>query len=178
MKDLRFNKFDKIIYKLRWCIIKGVKIINQDKYIHLYKKLLFDYGMKIDPNDLGYIDPSAFFDNYDYSFITLGKNVTISRDVLLLNHDFSINKALICMKEKRQGYFLKRIDIGNNCFIGARVILLPGTKIGDNCIIGAGAVVKGIIPENSVVAGNPARIICQIDEFGRKHLDKDDFVSI
>ncbi|MHB1152800.1 MAG: acyltransferase [Eubacteriales bacterium] len=49
--------------------------------------------------------------------------------------------------------------MGKNTFIGARVTLLQGTKIGNNCLIGAGSVVKGNIPNNSIVIGNPAKVI-------------------
>ena len=43
--------------------------------------------------------------------------------------------------------------------------ILMGTSIGDNCIIGAGSIVKGNFPENVVIAGNPAKVICTLDEF-------------
>ena len=60
------------------------------------------------------------------------------------------------------------VYIGNNVFIGMGATILMGADIGDNCIIGAGSVVKGTIPPNSVVAGNPARVICNLDEYARK----------
>lgn len=49
--------------------------------------------------------------------------------------------------------------IGKKCFIGARSIIMCGVHIGDECIVGAGAVVTKDVPSNSIVAGNPARII-------------------
>ena len=72
---------------------------------------------------------------------------------------------------------VRPIIIGNNCFIGARVTLLPGTQVGDNVIIGAGAVVKGTIPANSIVVGNPANIIGHTEEYGRKHLETGDYIK-
>lgn len=51
------------------------------------------------------------------------------------------------------------ITIRDNVFIGAFAIVLPGSNVGNNCIIGAGCVVKGMIPDNSVVIGNPCKII-------------------
>lgn len=176
MKDLRFNKVDKIMYKIRWFLIRTVKILSQDKYVRMYRKLLADYGMNIDPNNWGYIDPSVFFDNYDYQKITIGQNVTISRDVLVLNHDFSITQGLTAMGMKQTGYFLQEVNIGNDCFIGAKAVLLPGAFIGKHSIVGAGAVVKGTIPENSVVIGNPARVIGSTSDFGRKHYEKKDYI--
>lgn len=70
--------------------------------------------------------------------------------------------------------FLKKtkvgqVNIGNNCFIGWGAIILPNIKIGNNCIIGAGTIVTRDIPDNSVVTGNPAKIIGKTDEFINKH---------
>lgn len=49
--------------------------------------------------------------------------------------------------------------IGNQTFIGANSLIMPGIKVGNNCIVGAGSVVTKDVPDNSLVAGNPARIL-------------------
>ena len=49
--------------------------------------------------------------------------------------------------------------IGNDVWIGARVIILPGVRIGDGAVIGAGSVVTNDVPSLGVVAGNPAKLI-------------------
>lgn len=49
--------------------------------------------------------------------------------------------------------------IGKRCFIGAHAIILPGVRVGDECVIGAGSVVSQDVPSNSIVAGNPARVV-------------------
>lgn len=49
--------------------------------------------------------------------------------------------------------------IGRNSFIGAHSIIMPGVRVGDECIVAAGAVVTQDVPDHSIVAGNPARII-------------------
>ena len=51
------------------------------------------------------------------------------------------------------------IEIGKNCFIGCNALILKGTRLGDNCVVGAGAVVCGEFEADSVIAGNPARVI-------------------
>jgi acetyltransferase-like isoleucine patch superfamily enzyme len=155
-----------------------MKLVSQDWYITSYRALLKSYGMHVEPDHNGYIDPSAFFDNYDYSLITIGQHVTISRDVLILNHDFSISQGLQAAKLGEIGFFLKEVIIGDNCFIGAKAILLPGTFIGENTIIGAGAVVKGNIPQNSVVVGNPAKVIDKTTDFGFRHREIMDFIEV
>lgn len=59
----------------------------------------------------------------------------------------------------KQGHESKDVIIGNGVWVGARCILLPGTRLGDHCIIAAGSVVSFEIPPFSIAAGNPARVI-------------------
>lgn len=53
----------------------------------------------------------------------------------------------------------KDVRIGKNCFIGGNSLIMPGVVIGDSCIVAAGAIVTRDVPEGSIVAGNPARVI-------------------
>lgn len=135
-----------------------------------------------DISKTGFIANNVDFDSLIYSkYITIGQKTIISSNVKFLVHDYSIGsamRALNCndVKDGKLPHFIKEIKVGNNSFIGTRAILLPGTEVGDNCIIGAGAVVKGIIPNNSIVAGNPGKIIQTTDEFVKKHLSKTDFI--
>lgn len=66
------------------------------------------------------------------------------------------------------------IVVGNNVQIGSNAIILPGVNIGDNVIIGAGSIVTKDVPNNTVVAGIPARAIESLEEYYLKH--KEDFV--
>jgi acetyltransferase-like isoleucine patch superfamily enzyme len=60
------------------------------------------------------------------------------------------------------------IEVGDNVTIGMRSIILPGVKIGSNCIVGCASVVNRNVPDHSVVAGVPARVIGTLDEYERK----------
>lgn len=66
----------------------------------------------------------------------------------------------------------KAVKIGNNVFIGAESIILPGTTICDNCIVwGGGTVIKGQTVPNSIYAGNPAKRIGDVENFAKKYID-------
>lgn len=66
----------------------------------------------------------------------------------------------------------KDVYIGENCWIGAGVIIVPGVKIGKNVVIGGGSVVTKDIPDNVMAAGNPCRIIREVDERDREFFYK------
>ena len=89
--------------------------------------------------------------------LTIGNNTTISSATILM-HDGSTFKHL--------GYSrVGCVTIGDDTFIGADAIVLPGVKIGNKVIIGAGAVVTKDIPDGMIVAGNPARIIGKTQDY-------------
>ena len=118
-----------------------------------------DNGMKLgqDPSiqDQVMLDPSHSW------LISIGDRVTLAPRVCILAHDASTKRAL--------GYTLiAPVSIGNDVFIGAGTIVLPGVSIGDNVIIGAGSVVTHNIPSNTVYGGNPAQLICSIDDYFAK----------
>ena len=143
--------------------------------IWYYRKL----GVNIDA-PITYISPDVYFDSANYSAITIHSGVTISREVMFLVHDYSIHIAMVNMgwraPKGKTAHFIKPISVGKDSFIGARVSLLPGTEIGENCIIGAGSVIKGKIPANSIVIGNPARIVGDTREWAKEKMKRKDWV--
>ncbi|OKZ21185.1 MAG: hypothetical protein BHV77_08815 [Bacteroides sp. 43_108] len=106
-----------------------------------------------------YIHHDVYIDNVGH--IEIGKNIVISTKAILLAHDYS-PKVKEFYTGVNQGKYIHSLKIGDNVFIGAGAIILPNTTIGNYCIIGAGAVVKGYIPDYSVVVGNPCKIIKSI----------------
>lgn len=89
--------------------------------------------------------------------LKIGNNVTITGARILL-HDASTYKFIGYTK-------VGEVTIGDDVFVGNGAIILPNTHIGSRVIIGAGCVVAKDIPDNSVVVGNPCRIICSCDEY-------------
>lgn len=84
--------------------------------------------------------------------IEIGQNCLIGPEVSIFDSDFH---GLVDRRQPMKS----AVKIGNNVFIGSRVIILKGVHIGDNSTIAAGAVVTGEVPANVVAAGNPARVI-------------------
>ena len=153
--------------------------LNKQAYIRKYPKYLRRLGVKISekPGDC-WISPTIFLDSSGYDMIEIGDGCTISFDVVILVHDYSINNAFraVGVGEAERHRVIKRpVKIGNNCFIGARAVIMPGAVLGDSCIVGSGAVVRGRIPAGSIVSGNPATVIADVESFAKKHAERKDY---
>ena len=99
--------------------------------------------------------------------VSIGNNVTVSAPVQLLTHDNSIIK----LSQGRATDIFGAIRIGNNCFVGANTVILPGVTLSDNVIVAAGSVVtKSFLEENIIIGGNPARKIGTWDTSLQKNM--------
>ena len=88
--------------------------------------------------------------------VTIGRYVNMGPEVVVYTQNHAFNRIDIPMQ--KQGYDnVRPVVIGDDVWIGRRVIILPGVKIGEGCVIGAGAIVAKDIPPYSVVVGNPAK---------------------
>lgn len=157
----------KALNLLFWLLDK----VDKKHYILWYPKYLCWLGVDIDAVDAQgtWISPTIFLDSSNYSMIHIGKNVTISFDVAILVHDYSIVHAARERGRVCHSIINKPVFIGNNCFVGARTMILPGSIIGDNCIIGAGSVVRGQLEPKSIYAGDPCVRIGSIENFAEKY---------
>jgi len=95
--------------------------------------------------------------------IEMGNNVTITAGVQIITHDGST--CLVLDKNGRRHQHFAAVTIGDNVFIGVNSIIMPGITIGSNVVVGAGSVVTRDIPDGSVFAGNPARLITGFEAF-------------
>ncbi|MDE4085891.1 acyltransferase [Planococcus maritimus] len=97
--------------------------------------------------------------------ITIGNNVTITVGVRFITHDGGMWTVRKARPEYEYANIVGKIVIGDNVFVGMDSLLLPGISIGDNSIVAAGSVVTKSFPSNSVIGGNPARLITDLDTY-------------
>ncbi len=127
-----------------------------DEGFSLFPPFNADYGRNIRVGKNVFINSGCCFQ--DQGGIEIGDNALIGQQVVIatLNHDLQ--------PDKRGNMFPVPVKIGNNVWIGAKATILPGVTIGNGAVIAAGAVVTKDVPENTVVAGIPARIIKNIQD--------------
>ncbi len=155
----------------------AVKVMTLARVKSRHRFLLKAYrrwGMRMKewPN---YLSTRSDVDGTDYSLIYLGQGVTISSYVRLLTHDWSphtIGKAMGIYTEKPLGRF-GAISIGDFSFIGTGSIIMPGATIGRGCVIGAGTVVRGMVPDFSVMIGSPGKIVGDSRELMQKMAERE-----
>lgn len=138
------NWMKELIYRLRGdhttekLVSMGMKVGKNFKRLH---------GVILDPSHCWLIE--------------IGDNVTLAPGVHVLCHDASTKTFLNYTR-------IGRVTIGNNVFIGAESVILPGVTIGSNVIVGANSTVTHDIPDGSVVAGSPARMLCTLEQYLNK----------
>lgn len=96
----------------------------------------------------------------DPAYVRIGSNCILS-SCTLVGHDASVGVLNNIYNKKLDS--VGKIDIGDNCFIGMGVIVLPDVTVGPNAIVAAGAVVTKDVPSGVIVGGVPAKIIGKID---------------
>ncbi|CDU10324.1 sugar O-acetyltransferase [Vibrio diabolicus] len=105
----------------------------------------------------------------DDTYIYIGNSVMIGPNVALATAGHPIEPEL----RREVAQFNIPIHIGDNVWIGANSVVLPGVKIGENSVIGAGSVVTKDIPSNVVAVGNPCRVLREIGEHDKEFYYKE-----
>lgn len=126
-----------------------------------------DYGTHIEVG-------KNFFANYnctilDVAKVKIGDNCQMAPNVAI----YTAGHPLHPVSRNSMYEYGISVEIGNNVWIGGNTVILPGVHIGDNCVIGAGSVVTKDIPDWSVAAGNPCKVIRQITEADKKYYYRD-----
>ena len=150
---------------------KRLKYLFANRSLHgiIHRSLVIIYVLylkKIRQVDIGddcVVHRRATLDRINPRGVHIGDRVRISAGAVIFAHDY--------YKATTRGS-VGRVDtyIGNQCNIGGYALILSGVKIGNNVIVGAGAVVTKDVPDNCIVAGNPAKIIkkdIELDEYGK-----------
>lgn len=130
-----------------------------------------DYGCNIYMGNNVSVNMNCTF--VDCNKITIGDNVLIASNVQIYTaaHPIELEERLTPdWTPDSDEYFCRTfalpVTVGDGCWIGGGVIILPGVSIGKGCVIGAGSVVTKDIPDNSLAVGNPCRVIRKINQKG------------
>ena len=162
--------------------INGKPIKNQPIIINGKGKIIF--GNKV---CFGVTKSIGFHSQYSYiearnnsSSIVFGDDIQINNNCNFIAGNSSINIGSRCriginccimdsdfhnidpVKRNDSNYVSKPVKIGENVLIGNSVSILKGVALGNNCVVGTGAIVTKSFPENSIIAGNPARLIGKV----------------
>ena len=87
--------------------------------------------------------------------VRIGSNVLIGPNVQI----YAVSHPMDAEERRRGEEWGEDVAIGDDCWIGGGAVICPGVTVGARCIVGAGAVVTKDVPDDTVVAGNPARVI-------------------
>ena len=152
----QFNNLSPDKLEERKNLIKKIIGKTGDKY-WIEQPFICDYGYNIEIGENFYSNHNLTI--LDCAKVIFGENVFIGPNVSFYTAEHSIDYE----KRNKGLEYARPITVGNNVWIGGGVNILSNVKIGNNVVIGAGSVVTKDIPDNVVVAGNPARIIKELN---------------
>lgn len=161
----KLNTVDRSDFDAIKVIVK--ELLGKSENAFINPPFYCDYGFNIETG-------KNFFANYNCTILDVGK--VIIGDYCQLAPNVAIYTAghPIHPDSRNSGYeYGIDVTIGDNCWIGGNSVICPGVHIGDNVVIGAGSVVTRDIPDWSVAAGNPCKVIRKITDADRKFYYKD-----
>lgn len=140
---------DALQYKLER-LISNIIHFNIPWYVHYTSRVVYWRNIQLGEN----VEPGANIANYIQAGngIIFGSNIRIGPNVSIISSNHNLDDY-----DKHDK--VKPIRIGNDVWIAANCVILPGVTIGNNVVIGAGSIVNKDIPDNSIATGNPCREI-------------------
>lgn len=145
-------------------IIDRPLYIKNKRFISIGERVCIHRGARIEC--FGEYSPNLVIGNdvgIGYNFQCLitddcyiGDNTLMASNILITTENHGNNPNAIYAK---QPLMSRKVSIGNNCWIGEKVIILPGVHLGDNVIVAAGSIVTKSFNSNSIIGGNPAKYI-------------------
>lgn len=123
---------------------------NFGEHLIIEKGFHCDYGTKISFGDRVYLNINCTL--LDGGKIVIGDDTLVGPNVQIL----TVNHPLLPTERLNKTNLVKNVSIGDNVWIGAGAIVLPGVNIGDGTVVGAGSIVSKSLDSNSLYVGNPA----------------------
>lgn len=156
LRCFQFNNMPYDDIEKRQKILKSILGATKENYT-IEPSFWCDYGYNIEQGENFYSNHNLVI--LDCAKVIFGDNVFVGPNCGFYTAGHPSNVA-----QRNEGLeYAKPIKVGNNVWIGANVVVLPGVTIGNNCIIGAGSVVVKDVPDNSLAVGNPCRAIRPIE---------------
>ncbi len=150
--------------EVKFPLVLGKVKFKAIRTVCLGKKVILSEGVTIGENvtigNRSFIGSNSYIDGD----IKIGSCCSISRNVNLLTRTHRIDQVDKTGRRAGEVFLVSPLEIGNGVWIGTNATVLPKVKkVGSFAIIGAGAVVTKDVPENTIVAGNPARVIRKLE---------------
>lgn len=150
-----YNQLSPENIKERENLLKQILASTQERFL-VEQPFVCDYGYNIEIGENFYSNHNLTI--LDCNKVKFGDNVFIGP-----NCSFYCAMHPLDIKTRNEGLeYSKPITVGNNVWFGGDVVVLAGVTIGDGVVVGAGSVVTKNVPNNVVIAGNPAKIIKEI----------------
>ena len=146
-----------------WRLVSGLKSRLESARLERRWARLRAMGMHIG-RDVN-LPASTWIDTSHCYLISIGDHTGLGPDCLILAHDAQMDEYLDAAR-------LGRVVIHESCHIGARTVILAGVEIGPRTLVGANSVVSKSLPPDTVCAGNPAKVICSLEEYLTKHREQ------
>ncbi|HIZ64782.1 MAG TPA: sugar O-acetyltransferase [Candidatus Blautia pullicola] len=122
---------------------------------------------------------NSVYANFNFTVVDdgevfIGNHVMIGPNVTIATAGHPVEPSL----RKKGIQFNKPVHIGDNVWIGAGAMILPGVTVGENTVIGAGSVVTKDLPANVVAVGSPCRVLREIGERDKIYFYKDEKIDV